>query len=49
MEMCSIMFSARAVFPIDGRAPMTTNSEFWKPLVMESSVVKPLVTPVQSP
>ena len=40
------MERARAVFPTEGRAPMMMSSEFWKPLVIESSSSRPEGTPV---
>ena len=46
---CSAMFIASEVFPIDGRAAMTTISPAWKPLVILSRSVKPVPTPVRTP
>ncbi len=46
IAMLAAIVRARAVLPTDGRAPMTMNSEFWKPFVRLSSSVNPEGTPV---
>ena len=40
------MFSARAVFPMDGRAARIMRSDFCHPMVMESRVTNPEGTPL---
>src|SRR5438552_1517853 len=49
MAACCTMFSASAVFPIDGRAARTTRSDRWNPAVYRSRSTKPLGTPVTAP
>ena len=44
--MFEAMLMARAVLPTEGRAPMITSSEFWKPEVIESRSGRPEGTPV---
>ena len=44
-EMCSIMFIAMAVFPIDGRAATMIISPFCRPLSMSSSSKNPVSSP----
>jgi hypothetical protein len=51
---CSIaalraMLSARAVFPMLGRAARITSSPFWSPPVISSKSLKPVGMPVSAP
>ena len=47
--VCSAIFSAKAVLPIDGLPAMIINSPLWRPAVMLSSSLNPDETPVISP
>ena len=45
----SAMLSARAVFPIDGRAARSIRSDGWSPAVLVSRSINPVGTPVMGP
>ena len=44
--MLAAMHKAKAVLPMEGRAPIMMNSDFWNPLVKSSSSRNPVGTPV---
>ncbi len=44
--ICSAMLSARVVFPTEGLAAMITSSPPWSPVVILSSMSKPVERPV---
>ncbi len=48
MAMFEAIVMASAVFPMEGRAPMTISSEFWNPPVRLSRAVRPVAIPTRS-